>query len=84
MRQVKSVTILAIRRCALPTMNMQSDPERARSHGIERSEKNTKTSQVQNRARKEKADPASMLEDAAASLEPFEPAVNAVKATKVE
>lgn len=63
-------------------MNMQDDPESSKSHGIERSKKNSKTSEVQNRARKEKGAPASMFEDAAATLKPFQPAVKAVKATK--
>lgn len=63
---------------------MENDLERAARHGIDRLRRNMRLSQVQHRAREEEADLASMLGDAAATLEPLESAFDAAERTRVE
>lgn len=65
-RQANPVRRISTRKSALPTMNMQVDSENAARQEISFLHKNGGISQVQDRARKEKAGLASLLEGVAA------------------
>lgn len=67
-----------------PTMDMQIDPERRDHNDLDHVGKDMKSSQVEDRGRKQKGDLNSILEDATASLEPLEPAVEPADPKKVE
>lgn len=62
---------------------MEDDYKMVPRHGIDRLDKDMRTSQVQDRVSRKEADLAFILEDATAILEPLEPAVEAVEPTKV-
>lgn len=83
-RYEDSVRRTLTRKYALSSTNMQDDPRNVARLGNDRTDKDMKTFYELHWAREKKTDPASVINDATASLELLEPVMQAAELKKVK